>query len=460
MKILPLYALGALALNLGMAHCHAQNAQIPGGPTPRSTVAPPASKPDPATRDEFVARYKTLEFGGDWTALHQLGRDWQAAHPEDADAFYAQGYASYMRGDLDSTILELDKFLAANPAEARNARDWANNARSIKRNFPDLSVKPLQLVTGDADLESAEWAKKSAALLAAKEYDEIERVAAQLQKSGAANIEGVPHLRAFFNGLFSGETKNFPALQARIAAWRAARPKSNLARLAALEMWTEQAYQARGTGYASTITPGMEARMGAALDKGAATLKTLPKNAVESPLFFDVVLRWGLFAGASREFFDKTFADGIKKFPNYLPLYTRRAHNLLPRWFGEPGEWEAMAKKRADQLGGEKGDVFYARIVWSLSQLVADLPKESKFSYARAKRGFEILQEIQPDSISLASARLDTAIESEDWKTAKQVLTAPQGDKLENSWWRWQTPRNIAVFPETRMWILSDETAK
>lgn len=449
MRFISFCVLGALTF--GLARCEAQ-------PIDGTTTTKPAESSPGTTRDEFLARWKTLNEQGDWTALHQLGRDWQAGHPDDSDALYAQGLASYMLGDLDSATTELEKFLATNPADARNAKSWLDNVRAIKHNFPDLQLKPLQLVTSDVTLEQIPWVQKGAALLGAKRYDEIEKTAAALQKSNEADIKGTPYLRAFFDGLLHGGDTNFAALQGRIAAWRAARPKSNLARLAALEMWTDAAYKARGTGFASTITPAMEARMDAAIQKGAQTLKTLPKTAFDSPLAFEAVVEWGSLAGVPRDFFDHFFQEGTAKFPNYLPLYTRRARILLPRWYGEPGEWEAMARKRADQIGGENGTVFYARVVWSLSQIVSDLPKESKFDYKRARRGLEILQKRQPDSLAVASARLDTAIESEDWPTAKQVLASPQGFLLDRSWWRWKAPQNFAVFPETRMWILSDQT--
>lgn len=451
MKI-PFYVLGALVCGLGLARGEAQTSD-----TDPSTVTPstPNSVPNPVlTHDEFLARYKALQEKGDWAALHALGRDQEMAHPEDSDALYAQGLASYMLGDLDATTTEMEKFLATNPADAKNARFWIGNAGIIKRNFPDFQLKPLQFVTGDADAETQKWIRQGAALLAAKKYDEIEKVAAQLQKSNAANVQGAPHLASFFAGL-TQSAGGLPVTQKRIAAWRVARPKSNLARLAAVAMWTSAGYDARGSGVASTITDAMSARIDAALQKGAATLKTLPASAFDSPLAFDVVLGWGLLASAPREYFDHYFETGIKKFPNYLPLYTQRAHDLLPRWFGEPGEWEAMAKKRADQIGGEEGDVFYAHIVWSLNQTVSDLPADpNDLSYKRARRGLENLQEFHPESVSVASALLQLALHAGDNTTIKQLLAAPQGYILDDSWREWSTPRQQAVFSEIRMGIL------
>lgn len=196
--------------------------------------------------------------------------------------------------------------------------------------------------------------------------------------------------------------------------------------------------------------------MNAAVQKGDQGLQTLPRAAFASPLAFEVALDWSQLAGAPREILDGLFEGGRVRFPDYLPLYTTRAYQLLPRWFGAPGEWEAMAKKCGDTIGGENGDVFYARIAWSLWQSFPNMPEESNFNYERARRGLEILQKRRPDSISVASARLDIAYESKDWKTVKQVLTTPQGHVIDNGWWMWKMPRDQAIFAELRMGILGD----
>ena len=446
-KLLSLWGLSALTLGLALARCEAQ---LSDGSTTMGTALGNAAM----THDEFLTRQKSLDEQGDWSTLLQLGRDWQTGHPDDYEGHYSVARVSFMLGDLDLSIAEYQKSVALNPSAAETNNSWLEIARKARRNYPDLQLHPLRYVIGDVAREQEEWQQKGGALLLAKRYDEIEKTAAALQHSNAADIQGVPHLKSFFNGLCTGG--DFAARQGRIAAWRAARPASNLARIAALQLWSNAAREARGGGFASSITPDMKARMDAALAKGAQSLKALPSAAFKSPLAFDAMLRWGLLASAPREFFDHFFQEGTATFPDYLPFYTQRAQVLLPRWFGEPGEWEAMAKKRAGQIGGDNGDVFYGRIVWSLSQLVFRLPKESHFDYERARRGLEILQKRSPDSVSLLSARLDTAFESKDWTTAKQIFTAPQGYVLDDSWWLWAPPRNKPIFDEQRVLILGD----
>ena len=443
MKLLTLCALGALTLNVGLAHCQAQATPTAPAPTPVKA---------PLTRAVFDTTWNTLHDKGDWVGLRQLGRDWEAEHPADPAALFTQGLASYMMGDLDSTISLYEKLLAMKPEGADYYAGTLKITRAVKAKFPDLKLQPLQFKTGDVALEEAQWRQKGADLLEAKNYDEIEKIAAQLQKSNESDAKGVPHLSAFFDGLSKSE--DFGALKSRIAAWRAARPKSDLARLASLAMWTDQAWRVRGDGLASAVSPDIEARMSDATERAGETLKALPQSAFDSPLAYQAALDWGRVSGTDREALDELFEGGTAKFPDYLPLYTERARHLLPRWMGEPGEWETMAKKRADQIGGYEGDVFYARIVWNLTQSFAGLSAESRFDTDRVQRGLETLQKQFPDSISVASARLNTASEAQNWKAMQQILASPQGFILDQDWSGWSTPRNQAIFAELRMGIL------
>lgn len=459
MRFLPLCA---LVFGLGASGCNAaptSDAAPATNAAPIADAAPATDAAEATARAEFAARMKDIDAKGDWQALLKSGQEWQISHPDDPTAHFATARAAYMLGEIEVSIAAWEKLVAMDPLSAPNGARWLKTARDVRRNFPALKLKPLEWKQGDAGAEAIQWTQKGAALLAAKSYDEIEQTAATLQKSKAANIKGSPHLSLFFDGLCAVQNKDYEAHQGQIAAWRAARPKSYLARLAEIQGWTDTAWHARGTGFASTITPEMSAKIDAALKKGTQALENLPETAFSaSPLSFEVALDWGQLSGAPREFLDEMFTVGTTTFPDYLPLYRIRAYQLLPRWFGEPGEWEAMTQKRADQIGGQNGDVFYGRVVWSLLDLVPNLAQESNFDYERAQRGLEILHKRRPDSISVSSARLVLAYKSKDWKTAQQLLSVPHGHILDSSWPLWNRLAGQKNFAEQRMLILGEST--
>jgi hypothetical protein len=202
----------------------------------------------------------------------------------------------------------------------------------------------------------------------------------------------------------------------------------------------------------------MQDKVDAALVQSTRRLKNLPASAFDSPLAFVAALNCGLQSGAPREYLDQIFVAGTRKFPNYLPLYRTRSIHLLPRWFGEPGESLAMMESRADQIGGEAGDIFYARVIWHLMQNTGNLKTDFNYSHPRAARGLEALQKRFPASLSVQSARLNLAFRNRDWKTAQQILTSPTGHKLDTAWELWAVTKNQNNFAEQRMLILATAT--
>jgi hypothetical protein len=365
----------------------------------------------------------------DWKLLLRIGREWQQSHPADANGPFAEAIGAYFLGDMPTAMAAWQKSKRLNSDFSPNADKWLRNAYYVHKNFPTLQLQQLTLDGADAWEESQVWWDKARTLLAKHQYEEIEKVAVTLQKSNAANIKGTPFLETFFSGLASGGSgKGTP--QQRIAAWRHAKPNSTLARLAEIQIWTDAAWKARGKDVASSITPAMQKRIDQCVGRASQLIRSLPAPAKQSPLTFVSLMKWGQFTG-DRAFLDQTFADAVRKHPNYNGLYTMRAYLLLPRWYGNPGEWEELVAGRANRLGGERGDIFYARIFADGIAVSGDIFPETGASYARVQRGLFGLQKRRPASVSVFTAQLRAASSAKEWKLAQAMLLSPKGNHLD-----------------------------
>ncbi len=419
-------------------------------PLASAQEVPPTPAPaEQAARATFSARMTALATKGDWHSIITEGRAWQGSHPADSNGWWSAGDGAYNLGDIDAAIRDYSKADAMDGGSA--PYDHFINARRIRAQYPHLQLKPLQFVTGDVMKHQAVWHDKGAALLKAKRYDDIEHTARDLQKSGATNAEGMPSLRYFFEGL-CGKHDGTPTPQSALAAWKVARPNSNLARIVAIQCWTDAAWRIRGDGYANTITPEMSQDMNDALAHAFADIKALPATAYDSPLAFDVCQGWAQLSGLPRESLDALFKEGAAKFPNYLPLYRSRGILLMTRWFGAPGELEAFVTHRADALGGTKGDIFYARMIWTQVGYYGDIWKETAFSYDRFKRGITALCKAQPDSVWAANTLMNFAQRHNDDAPVKAFFASPRGYLIDKQWW---TEKGKVRLPELRMQYLA-----
>jgi hypothetical protein len=62
--------------------------------------------------------------------------------------------------------------------------------------------------------------------------------------------------------------------------------------------------------------------------------------------------------------YDKVFNEAVAFESTYTYFYNNKVMYLLPRWFGQEGDWQKFAAQSADKMGSEAGDILYARIGW------------------------------------------------------------------------------------------------
>jgi hypothetical protein len=141
------------------------------------------------------------------------------------------------------------------------------------------------------------------------------------------------------------------------------------------------------------------------------------------------------------------FNEGRRKFPDDFRLYAHAAYHLMPRWYGQPGDWERFATWCVDSLPDSLGAEFYSRIVEDQSTYVVNVFRESTgLSWERTKRGLEAWQRRRPQSIQPRSALAKLAWEAGQPEDAAQAF-AQLGDTCEVEIWR-----DSNRFLEAREW--------
>jgi hypothetical protein len=115
------------------------------------------------------------------------------------------------------------------------------------------------------------------------------------------------------------------------------------------------------------------------------------------------LLRVALGAEWEGSSYDSVFNAAIEAEPTYAAYYEHKAYRLLPRWYGEKGDWERFAAEAADHIGGPEGDAMYARIVWSLAEYHDNMFEDTEASWERTSRGYMQLLRDYPNSLELQS---------------------------------------------------------
>ena len=442
----------ALLLAVAASPVGAQTAPAQQPPAPTTTANFDAQAVATESAGAFAGRVADLRQTGDWNQMIAVGRARRAAHPDESVAWHAEALGAYGNGDVAAAIAAWKS--APDLATIPGADELLATAQAVQRNYPGQSFQPAQFVDSDTKIERLRWQNKATDLLKAKDYDAIEATASELQKSGQTDAMKQPFLQSFYEGLALAGSESQP-LEQIAKEWRAARPNSILARLVEIDLSTSAAWDARGGGYADSITPAMSQNISDALERGAQVIAELPPAANESPLTFTVLLRWGQLGGDGRPFLDAVYHEGNARFPNYLPIFKSRVIDLLPRWFGAEGELIQSLQAYADQIVGAEGDGAYALGIVTIDNYEKDVPHDD----ARFWRGLDALRASSPDSTALRTLQLYygelQGVRDGNYEHIKGALSEPKGYILDNLWYG--KPSQRAYFGEYRMKMLAND---
>jgi Domain of unknown function (DUF4034) len=174
----------------------------------------------------------------------------------------------------------------------------------------------------------------------------------------------------------------------RLQKWVTGRPTSVTARVALARTYLLYAYDARGNGFANTVSDSgwklFEERTAMAkgiLDEASNLPTRCPEWYVDMLL---VAQNQSWDKDRSRTLFDEAF----KFEPGYYYNARVLAAYLLPKWGGEEGATEKFTQDVADRVGGEQGDALYFEVA-SADYVICGCGDNPKMSWERIEKGFE-----------------------------------------------------------------------
>lgn len=221
--------------------------------------------------------------------------------------------------------------------------------------------------------------------------------------------------------------------EALLDQWIQESPKSITALITKAKFLTRYAWKARGNGLANTVTPEGWKLFGERLAKATELLGDARKMQEKDPYLWNVAQSTALGLGTERESYEKLFNEATAFEPTFFSYYQSKAYHLLPRWHGQPGEWEQFAEDsiKTCPLGLE----IYARIVFSMSTHHTNVFAESKASWEKAKSGFDLIRKRYPDSTLVIRDYLKLCKQANDREQAKILLKALDL-RLDSKVWR------------------------
>ena len=219
------------------------------------------------------------------------------------------------------------------------------------------------------------------------------------------------------------DSAGWDALERRIKDWAKQSPDSPLAHLMVAEVISRRAWSIRGGGYAHTVAPQAWAPFREHLGRARKYLVSKEKIASDHPQYYATLVTLDTALDVGDAQVRKDFDAGVRRYPNYYPLYFAMLNHLMPKWHGGPGEIETFAQAAVNATREVEGDGMYARIYWFAAQNgYRDTLFVASFArWDRMRAGFEDVIARYPDQWNLQNYA-HFACEAGDAETVAKLM--------------------------------------
>jgi hypothetical protein len=299
--------------------------------------------------------------------------------------------------------------------------------------------RAFKMVESQDSREQKQIAAQALGLFTNRAFSELDALAAKYRTSKEGYADGSWKLGCVYWGLEPGDEAPLSEWKGRVAGadeWSRKNPNSMTARVAKARLLVGYGWAIRGSGGADTVKEKQWTQFFEILRQAAQVLRDAKQLRERCPLYWSTWQKAALGLQAERAEYDAIFQQAIKEFPDYWYYYTSRVIYLLPRWNGEPGEWEKDLTRSADRIGGEAGDMLYAQVVCNIRGYGGgiDVFEGNRISWQRVDKGFEGLLKKFPESLAAKNERAFLAGVAGDKEKARAYFS-PIKDECDLSVW-------------------------
>ncbi len=294
---------------------------------------------------------------------------------------------------------------------------------NIDRAEMDAAAK-LKIATDPVATEIAAFSVDVRKLFDDRRFDDLEKLAAELRTNRSLFGDGSWKIRQFYIAFEPSDEeadRAWKAVDKIHQEWIQAKPGSITAHVAHANFYVNYAWFVRGSGYASSVSERENFSFEKRLESALKVLQACREFPEKDPMWWKVALTTALGQGWPKKAFDQILDEAVAYEPTYPGHDSQRAYSLLPRWYGEPGDWEEHALKAAERKGG-LGAEAYARIVISMISFHDQIFRESKASWPKTKEGLQQLRAKYPDSLEITNQAALLATMASDQAYANELF--------------------------------------
>lgn len=146
--------------------------------------------------------------------------------------------------------------------------------------------------------------------------------------------------------------------------WLEQRPDSTPAKVALAEILTKYAWDARGDGFANTVSDEQFHLFYQRLHQAVEILKTIPEDQrLIYPECYGEFITCARGLTIPKDEFKELYQEATAASPKCVDIHYSAAHFTTPQWGGKPGEWEANLRNALKSLPNDAAAQVYAATI-------------------------------------------------------------------------------------------------
>jgi len=278
-----------------------------------------------------------------------------------------------------------------------------------------------------------------------KQFAELETIERELLSTKARFAGGDWKVFHFYEALSAGHVIEDAPIEsdwvnviAALSEWQKQSPKSPVPALLLADAYASYAWFARGTGRAETVKETRWSLFKDRLNQGAFYLNASRRLLGDAnPQWHTTAMSIARGLAWPRDRTDTLVKEAAAIEPLYQHVYSAMATYLLPRWFGEPGDWERFALETADRIGGLEGSAVYNHIALRVSSNhgSGEFFKENDVNWRKIQWSFADREKLYGAGVQSLNAMCRLAGGIHDFEAGRAFLKRI-GDSWDQSVWR------------------------
>lgn len=307
-------------------------------------------------------------------------------------------------------------------------------------------------LNGDAstDIHAVDnYSKTLYGLLKTGKFEQLDCLADSVRSRKETFPGGMWKIHAVYSGLvrppLHPTQEDWVAHIELVQRWVSTRPESITARIALAETYANYGEDARGPGFADTVSESGWKLLGERTAKARQVLEEASTLAAKDPEWYVAMQQVALLQGWEPAARQALLEQAVKFEPAYYYYYRMYGFSILPKWGGEDGEVAKFLQKAADQIGGDAGDILYFRVAAFLV-CGCQNDQELKLSWPRILKGFEAVEKRNGTSPENWNLMAHMAQSFDDAAAADKLFTRI-GDQWSESLWQ-----KYSAFEEAKQW--------